>query len=319
MARFVQSEGSKAKQYCYKLNNGIFMPAVGLGTRKSEPGVVRHAVFEAIKCGYRHFDCAHIYGNEEEVGSAIREAIESGIVVREDLWLTSKLWNDYHAGTAVEGALRNSMRALGVEYLDLYLIHWPVSNVESEELIPPIRETWSAMERMVDMGLTRSIGVSNWSVSKLEAMKEYCRIFPAVNQVEAHVLFPQKELIQKCNEMGVHVTGYSTLGSPNCQPLLDSIGTTLFDHPVVVRLAKQVSRTSGQVLLKWALQCGVSIIPRSTNRKRIEENFNLDFDLSDAQMKELDFEGVHKFVRISSGSYWIKPQGPYKTSEDLWG
>jgi diketogulonate reductase-like aldo/keto reductase len=154
-----------------ELNNGLRMPLVGLGTWKSNPGEVSAAVFEAIRVGYRHIDAAWVYKNQDEVGEGINKAISEGIVKREDLWVTSKLWNHAHATAYVEASLRETLSQLKLDYLDLFLIHWPVTTTESKELTPPYSETWAAMESVLEKGLTRSIGVSNMTVKKLEAMK----------------------------------------------------------------------------------------------------------------------------------------------------
>ena len=185
------------------LNDGNKMPVIGIGTRKCKPGEMRTAVYEAIKCGYRHIDSAWIYNNEPEVGDAILQAITEGIVIRSDLFITSKLWNTFHKKEDIEPSIRGSLQRLGLDYVDLYLIHWPVTGVEGAELNPTTQETWCEMEQLVALGLTKSIGVSNWSISKLCAMKEYAKIFPSVNQVEVHPMWRQDELIAACDDMGM--------------------------------------------------------------------------------------------------------------------
>ena len=168
-----------------KLNNGLKMPQLGLGTWKSKPGEVKTAVRAAILAGYTHIDCAFIYGNEGEVGEAIADAIAAGEIRREDLWVTSKLWNDKHADADVEPALRATLKELRLDYIDLYLIHWPVTGVAGASLTPTYAETWGAMERLTDLGLARSIGVSNLAAGKLRKLcsDARTRIVPAVNQV----------------------------------------------------------------------------------------------------------------------------------------
>ena len=153
------------------LNNGLSMPLVGLGTWKSGPGQVSAAVYEAIRVGYRHIDAAWFYKNQDEVGEGINRAISEGIIKREDVWVTSKLWNDKHSKEDVEASLRETLSQLKLDYLDLFLIHWPATGVEGETLTPPYSETWAAMEGLVEKGLTKTIGVSNMTVKKLEAMK----------------------------------------------------------------------------------------------------------------------------------------------------
>lgn len=152
------------------LNNGLSMPLVGLGTWKSQPGEVSASVYEAIRVGYRHIDAAWVYKNQDEVGEGVSKAISEGIITREEVWVTSKLWNDCHAKADVEASLRETLSQLKLDYVDLFLIHWPVTNKDGPELNPPYSETWAAMEDMVKKGLTKSIGVSNMTVKKLEAM-----------------------------------------------------------------------------------------------------------------------------------------------------
>ena len=162
------------------LNDGRKMPQVGLGTWKSEPGQVKAAVKVAVKCGYRHIDCAAIYQNEAEVGDALSELFAEGVVSRDELWITSKLWNDYHAAADVPKACERTLADLKLSYLDLYLIHWPVAtNCTGDVLAPTTEETWAAMEALREAGKARSIGVSNWSAKKLRAMRAHAAIFPA--------------------------------------------------------------------------------------------------------------------------------------------
>ncbi len=178
------------------LNNGLTMPLLGLGTFTGKPGDVRSAVHEAIRVGYRHIDAAWNYKNQDEVGAGIRQAISDGLVKREDIWVTSKLFNDQHSTADVEPHLRETLDQLQLDYIDLYLIHWPFTGVEGPELSPPYSETWAAMEELVVKGLVKSIGVSNLTIKKLEAMKAYAKIWPAVNQVEMHPLLRQDALLQ---------------------------------------------------------------------------------------------------------------------------
>ena len=204
--------------------SGDHMPLLGLGTWKSDPGQVGSAVREAIRQGYRHIDCASIYGNEREIGAAIGEAIASGEVTREQLWITSKLWCNSHGRDNVEPALRRTLADLGLDWLDLYLIHWPVAiepavgfPTSASEVLPPsaerLRATWEGMEAALDAGLTRHIGVSNFSIRKLQDLLQHGRIRPEVNQVELHPLLQQPDLLAFCRADGIHLTAYSPLGS----------------------------------------------------------------------------------------------------------
>lgn len=190
-----------------KLNDGRSMPVVGLGTWKSKPGDVKQAVKAAVKCGYRHIDCAYCYRNEAEVGEALQELFAEEVVTREELWITSKLWNDFHAEEEVPAACAHTLRDLKLDYLDLYLVHWPVvTNFTGDVLNPPVEETWRAMEALRAAGKARSIGVSNWSAKKLAAMRAHARVFPAVNQVELHPRLRQDDLLAACSELGTHLT-----------------------------------------------------------------------------------------------------------------
>ena len=312
-----KTEQSRQQIPMIALNNGELIPQIGLGTRKCRPGEMKKAVIAAIKCGYRHIDNAWIYANEVEVGEAINECVLNKIVTRSEMFVTSKLWNTFHGTNDVEPALRSTLKALNLDYVDLYLIHWPVTGVECDRLTPSIEETWKAMERLVELRLTKSIGVSNWSVSKLQAMIPYATIFPAVNQVEVHPHFRQDELIRQCNAMGVHVTAYSPLGSPDAASMIQNCGCTLIQHPVICAIAMEINRSPGQVLIRWSIQRGTSVIPKSVNPDRILENITvLDFQLSNDHMNAINT--VFPQVRIVQGHYWIKQGGPYKTLEDLW-
>jgi len=225
------------------------MPALGLGTWQSEPGAVGAAVEEALRAGYRHIDCSPIYYNEPEIGAALSGALSGGDLSRRDVWVTSKLWNNAHAPGAVRPALENTLRALQLDTLDLYLMHWPVAirpgldfpetgaDMVSLESCP-LSETWEAMEACVDAGLARHIGLSNCSARKVETIARGARIRPAVDQVELHPYLSQTDLLAVCRRLGVFVTAYSPLGSrARPQRLKSEDEPVLLEDPVILETA----------------------------------------------------------------------------------
>jgi len=255
------------------------------------------AVVAAIKLGYRHLDCACDYGNEEEVGTGIAAAIAEGLVRREELWVTSKLWNTYHAKEHVEAACRKSLSDLGLDYLDLYLIHFPIAQrfVPFEERYPPewiydpsaeepkielakvpVQETWEAMEGLVHAGLAKNIGVCNFNTAGLRDLLNYATIPPAVLQVEVHPANQQPTLVRFCEEEGIALTAFSPLGSGSYVELsMAEQADTALASPVVQRIAACHGRSAAQVILKWGLQRGYSIIPKSVKEARMAENIGL--------------------------------------------
>ncbi len=310
------------------LNNGATMPAFGLGTWKSAPGEVRAAVIEAVKLGYRHIDCAWIYGNEAEIGQALAELFEQGVVKRDDLWITSKLWNDRHGPQDVEGALRETLDNLGLERLDLYLIHWPIAfdkgvtypetgaQMRSLQEVPS-SQTWAAMEKLVDAGLCRSIGVSNFSVKKLASLLETARIKPAANQIELHPYLQQPKMVEFCQQHQIALTAYSPLGSKDRPARLVNAGApVLMDDPVVAQVASAHGVSSAQVLIAWALERGTSVIPKSVNPARLAQNLQAaSLSLTSQDMERL--AGLDQHLRFVDGAFWVRPDGPY-TLANLW-
>lgn len=310
------------------LSSGYKIPLIGLGTWKTEttgdaarPNVVKSSVECAIKAGYRHIDCAAYYDNEGEVGAAFKTVFAHGVVSRGDIFVTSKLWIADHAKDRVRPACEKSMKLLGLDYLDLYLMHWPLTGNKGETVRPSIRETWEAMERLVDAGLVRSIGVSNFSATKVAAILEYARIRPSVVQVECHPYCRNDALLAFCKEENIHVTAHSPLGSPDSATLLsrDKSLPTVMTEPLVAQLATKYGADVGQVLVRWGMQHGTSVLPKSSDPRRIRSNIEgpvLNFTLN-----EPDFEALSTLpiqVRSLCGSVWISPRGPYRSVEELW-
>jgi len=254
-------------QSTVKLNNDVRMPILGLGVYQSPPRrVTRNAVNFALRIGYRHVDTARIYGNEADVGEAVRE---SG-VPRGDLFVTTKLWNSDQGYDSTLRACEASLKRLGLDYLDLYLVHFPVPDVR--------KESWSAMETLLKKGRCRAIGVSNFTIRHLEELIEESHIMPSVNQVEFHPFLYQRELLKYCQNRGIQVEAYSPLAS----------GERL-KHPRIGSLAEKYSRSPAQLMIRWGIQHGLVVIPKSTREERIRENGQVfDFDISDDDMRSLD-------------------------------
>jgi len=279
-----------------KLNSGYSMPMVGLGTWKSKPGEVKAAVESAIDAGYRHIDCARIYGNEPEVGAALQEKMKGG-VMRENLFIVSKLWNNAHRKEHVRPACEKTLKDLGLKYLDLYLIHWPHGFQPGDALIPKREdgsvifdedvdptETWAAMEELVDAGLVRSIGISNFNARQVRSILAMCRIKPAMNQVERHPYFDQARLKQLSDEEGIPLSAYCPLGSgDNPSRLPDD--PKLLEDKVLAEIAAKYNKTPAQVAIRWQIDTGVVVLPKSVNPSRIASNIDVfDFKLSAEDM-----------------------------------
>ncbi|MGB5811908.1 MAG: aldo/keto reductase [Polyangiales bacterium] len=310
------------------LTGGTEMPALGLGTWKSEPDAVYGAVRAAIEAGYRHIDCAAVYQNEEDVGRALADAFRAGDVTREEIWITSKLWNDAHAPEHVRPALETSLRKLQLDYLDLYLVHWPVALREGvalpraptdfislEEV--PLEATWEAMIAAADQRLTRQVGVSNFNTTHIERIREATGHAPAVNQIELHPYLQQAQLVAACQAMGVHVTAYSPLGSPDSAAMFRrKDGVLLTEHPTIADIANARKATPGQVLIAWALGRGTSVIPKSVNPGRITENWLAqDAVLTSGDMEAIASLDVHR--RMVGGDIWFL--GDAYSKATLWG
>jgi alcohol dehydrogenase (NADP+) len=309
-------------------SNGDQMPIVGLGTWKSAPGEVYAAVREAIRIGYRHIDCALVYGNETEIGNALRDAIGEGQVTRKELWITSKLWNNSHGRENVGAALRKSLQDLGLAYLDLYLIHWPIPLKPSAKspisgadfLLPaeaPIQSTWEGMEAAVTAGLTRHIGVSNFSAKKLRDIIEHCKIKPEVDQVEMHPLLQQPELVKFCAAHGIHMTAWAPLGSSDRPDSVKAANApVLLENPVIKSIAQGCGCTPAQILIAWHVNRGISVIPKSVTPSRLRENLAAaQIVLNPADMARI--AALDQNYRLIDGSFWVKEGSPW-TLQTIW-
>ena len=313
-----------------KLYTGATMPAVGLGTFGSDHVTaeqVAGAVSGAAAAGYRHFDCASVYGNEPEVGASLEAVMQSGIK-REELWVTSKLWNDKHNENDVIDQCRKSIADLRVKYLDLYLVHWPFPNFHpphcdvtsrSPNARPYIHEnymkTWRKMEELVDMGLVRHIGTSNMTVPKLELVLRDARIKPAVNEMELHPHFQQPELFKFVVENGIQPIGYCPIGSPG-RPERDRTpeDTSPTEDPVIVGIAQGHGITPAAACIKWAVQRGQTPIPFSVNHYRENLECAASDPLTNEEMKAI--EATDRNCRLIKGQVFLWKDG--QTWEALW-
>ncbi|KAL3131044.1 hypothetical protein ABBQ38_000362 [Trebouxia sp. C0009 RCD-2024] len=311
------NEYTTVKNTYVTLNNGEKMPVLGLGTWKGKPGEVEASVQTALRVGYRHIDCAKAYGNQTGIGQALQDLYKEGKVSRKDFWLTTKLWNTDH-GEVRKNCLE-SMKELQTEYLDLYLVHWPVTPHKGSELTPSMKDTWQQMEKLVEEGLVKSIGISNFSVKKVEDLLQYAKIAPAVNQVELHPYFRNEKLHKYCDSKKIHLTAYSPLGTPDSAAQQNRSDQTphLMSDPSVKKIADKHGKHTAPILIRWAIQNGTSVIPKATGVSHIQGNLDaLNFELTPEEFQAIG--SLKLQMRMLVGAEWLDPAGPYKTAEELW-
>ncbi|MDT0554989.1 aldo/keto reductase [Patiriisocius hiemis] len=305
-----------------KFENNDTMHAIGLGTWKAKGNELKKAIKSALNTGVRHIDTAAIYGNEEEIGEVLAEVFKEGTIKREDVFITSKLWNDAHRESHVIPALQDSLKKLQLDYLDLYLIHWPVafkpgvsfpstpSDYLSLEEVP-IEETWKQLEIAKENGFTRHIGVSNFSKEKLKDLLEKAKHKPEMNQVEMHPLLQQNELVSFCKQENIFLTAYSPLGSGDrSNEMKAEDEPSLMEIDSIREIAKKHDATPAQVLINWHANRGTAVIPKSTTPSHIESNFR-------AAKVELDKEDMEtiasldKNYRFITGKFFEAPEKGY--------
>ncbi|BFZ60995.1 Glycerol 2-dehydrogenase (NADP(+)) [Saitoella coloradoensis] len=297
----------------FTLNTGAKIPAVGFGTFANDgpKGQTYTAAIAALRAGYRHLDCAWFYKNEDEVGQAIRDFLaEDKSVKREDLFIVTKVWNHLHRPEDVEWSCKSSLKNLGLDYLDLYLVHWPIAAEKDEHNEPKIGEdgkyvilndltenpepTWRAMEALQRNGLTKAIGVSNWTIRRLKALLAIAEIPPAANQVELHPFLPQPDLVKFCLDNKILPIAYSPLGSQNQVP---TTGERLLQDKTLIALSEKLDKPLANILISWAVQRGYACCPKSSTPSRIAANFE-DLELSEEDMKVINGVAEGRNVRF---------------------
>ncbi|XP_020231588.1 methylecgonone reductase [Cajanus cajan] len=309
------------------LSSGQKMPVIGLGTAAIPPPpheALTSILIDAFEVGYKHFDTASLYETEEPLGKAVAKALELGLIKsRDEVFITSKLWTtDAHPDLVVP-SLKTSLQKLGLEYVDLYLIHWPLRmkpeakgyhNILKENVIPSfdMKGTWEAMEECFRLGLAKSIGVSNFGIKKLTQLLENATIPPAVNQVEMSPAWQQGKLREFCKQKGIHVSAWSPLGAYKT-----SYGTnTVMESPILKEIACARQKSTAQIALRWIYEQGTIAIVRSFNKERMKQNLDIfDWELSEEESQKFSEIPQH---RTYHGVCFVSENGPYKTLEELW-
>ncbi len=310
-----------------KFNNGDDIPMIGLGSSGIPTDQTYDVIRKAIILGYRHFDCAPIYGNQKEIGDALIDAIDEGDVSREELFITSKLWNDSHRYNDVERSCEETLEELQLDYLDLYLIHWPVAHErgvivpENEEeflaeVEAPLEDTWVGMEDCEDAGLTKHIGVSNFNIANLQHLIDEGMVKPEVNQCEWHPYLPQQTLYDFCRSNKIIMTAYAPLGSPGRPAeMKNDHEPDLLTEPAIIEIAKKQGCTEAQALIAYALKRKMAVIPRATNPEHLKQNLEAEnFTVDRADLRELII--LPKFRYFKGEEYTIHGS-PYKLT-DIW-
>ncbi|KAI0471806.1 NADP-dependent oxidoreductase domain-containing protein [Xylariaceae sp. FL0804] len=291
----------------FTLNNGVKIPALGFGTFASEGS--KGETYKAVKCalevGYRHLDCAWFYLNEGEVGEGVRDFLkENSDVKREDIFITTKVWNHLHEPEEVKWSLDNSLKNFGLDYVDLFLVHWPIAAERTDDYMPKIgadgkyvikkeltenpEPTWRAMESLLASGKTRAIGVSNWTIDGLKQLLAFAKVKPQVNQIEMHPFLPNQALLDFCKQHDVLVEAFSPLGSQDQVP---TTGEKVRTNETLLEVARRSGHDLAQVLLAWGLRRGYVVLPKSSTPSRIRSNAEVP-ELSDA-----DFDAVESVAR----------------------
>lgn len=297
------------------LSSGLKMPVVGLGTWNASPATVGPAVeYALVECGYRHIDCAYIYHNEKEIGQALKKIFAKGTLKREEIFITSKLWNTFHARNNVIKACKMTLHDLKLDYLDLYLMHFGIAIAPGTNDEPldkngyvitekvTLGETWEAMEELVKEGLVKSIGVSNFTAPMLLDLLSYARTPPVINQIELHPYLQQPELVEFCHYKNVAVTAYSPLGSPGG---LRSGDPVLLEDKTIQTIARNHGKSPAQVLIRWALQRNTVAIPKSTDSEHIRDNISVfDFEISEEEIDTV--KAIDRKLRFVSPKDWWK-------------